>query len=340
MQFGGEAARLVRIWLCVWVSGFVAGGPTEECGSSNFAQAAHFQRATNRTSVCLRVPHMRCFARLVGGRLEGVYPWVNVSGMEAETRLIEVQLEALSKVAGIFPEKDRFSFEITVADTMAMATVSIDGAFATWDMTTFEVEDQNGVEAAVLAPYVGKENLTAFLRSRGGVTERWRELCRKASDADGRETANVTFVYRAETSVFECSVTALTPLYFDVKLACGGWRDVAGTSAGRSGAEDSATQTTRWNETRCEGGGARCTVVSPNGWRVTLGPEVVGEVPAVGARASDIGESVVVSFFVTVLIVGLLMCGFYWYRSSSGTGRGCRGQMSGTSGTGDKERRV
>lgn len=340
MQFEGNGPRFAYIWIFVWFSGFAAGGPMEDCGSSSFAQAAHYRRATNRTSVCLRVPHMRCFVRLDGDRLEGVYPWVNVSEMEAETRLTEVQLETLLRVAEVFPKKDRFSFEITVADTMAMATVSIDGASATWDMTTFQIEDQDGVKADVLAPYVEKENLTAFLRSRGGVTKRWRELCRKASDMDKRESANVTFLYLAETAVFECSVTAFTPLYFTVKLACGGSRGAVRTIADNSGTEDSITQMTRWNDTRCEGGSARCTVVSPSGWRVTLGPEVVGEVPAVGAQASDIGESVVVSFFITLLIVGLLMCGFYWYRSSSGTGRGCRGQGCGTSVAGNKERRV
>lgn len=323
MMFRRSEHFVTRAWLLFWFCGFMSGEQADECSFSNFAQSAHYRRSTNRTSVCLRVPYMRCLVRLEGAHLVPIYPWVNVSEMVDERRLALVQLETLLKVAAYFPDKDLFSFEITIASTMAMATISADRASATWDMTTFRKEDENDLKATILEPYVGKENLTAFLQSRNVVLKRWRELCQKSNDMDRRENANVTFVYRADISMFECSVTTLAPLYLAVKLACGGSHSLELPIVSRSDADESATQVMRWNETRCDGSGAKCTVGSTSGWQIMLEPEIVGRVPAVVTRASDIGESVTVSFFITLLILGLLMCGFYWYRSSVRTERGC-----------------
>lgn len=312
---GGVDRFLVRVAVVCWIAVAASDQTTREGDGTTLVQGAHYERATNRTSICLHNPFTRCFVHLVGDRLEPVYDWVNVSAMEPEEELARAQLRALEKMASAFPKNETLSFEVILSEETAMVTLSVDEAAVMWDAENYTTEEEDGIAAKDLEAYLEKCNLTAFLGSRGDVLGRWRNISEAAHELDKAGNANVTFVYHVETAVFECSVTALVPVYFHINLTCDGSPGSEHAVVGWMESEEAATQTMRWTDPRCAVDGANCTVESTSEWRLVLKPDIVGEV-VVTTRGSDLGTSVTVSLFVAALISVLSACGYYRFRSA------------------------
>ncbi|AAF99158.1 pr70.2 [rat cytomegalovirus strain Maastricht] len=313
---GGSGRFLVLVGAVWWIAVAASERTAREGDGTTLVQGAHYERAANRTSICLHNPFTRCFVHLAGERLEPVYGWVNVSGMEPEEELARAQLRALGKMANDFPHNETLSFEVILSEETAMVTLSVDEAAVMWDAENYTVEEQDGIGSERLDKYLEKQNLTAFLGSRGDVLGRWRNISEAAHELDKAGNANVTFVYHAETAVFECSVTALVPVYFHINLTCEGSPGSEHAVVGWTESEEAATQTMRWTDPRCAVDGANCTVESTGEWRRVLGPDIVGEIVIVSVRGSDLGTSVTVSLFVAALISVLLACAYYRFRST------------------------
>lgn len=322
----GKVGLFLGCVCLVWRNPSVASGHTadEEWDGVTLVQGAHYQRSTNWTSICLHNPFTRCFVHLVGDDLAPVYPWVDVSDMAPERELARVQRAALMEMVDAYPSNDTFSFEVTVFDSMMMVTLSIDESSVTWDLDDETVEGEEGIAANDLESYRKTENLTAFLESRNAVLGRWRNLSETAHEMDRAGTANVTFLYHANTSVFECSVAALVPVYFSINLSCDGSPMGDRAIVGWQESDEAAVQAMSWTDPRCDVNNAECTVESTNEWKKVLRPTIVGKIATEAMRASDVGSDVVVSLLVValILVAGLVVSGIYWYKASGRTRRG------------------
>lgn len=250
---------------------------------------------------------------------------MNVSEMGPEKELAKIQLETLTRMAENFTDNETFAMDVMFADDMVMVMLEVDEASLMFDMMSEKMEEGGDED---LEPYLDKKNLSSVLVSQDDILERWRDICRTAHELDKADETNFNFVYYANVSVFECSVTAHAPVLFHINFTCTGFNGSGRVISGWEEDDDTTTQTMRWSDPQCTVEEAECIVESMDDWKVTLKPTIWGKSSDVIAYTSDVETKVIASLTVVALVLlsGLLGCGIYWYRVS---GRARRGWSSG-----------
>ncbi|AAF99159.1 pr70.3 [rat cytomegalovirus strain Maastricht] len=297
--------------LCVVEAGAAVGGAEAKCAEASFLVFSAYDRASNRSLTDLRTDYTLYLVTLMDDQLVTPYEWINVSAMEPERRLAAFQRTVLADLISRFPGNETISVEFRIADTAGLITVRVDSSYAMLYMDSSPGTVASGIEEGVVRPYAGNESVVEFKKAQSAVLERWRQACRDAARMDTGESMNVTFLYRANVSTFECSVTTEAPMEHAISLRCVGRDGSAITDVGPSGG--SYEQTAVWVDPECGIADAKCIVDSQDGWRVEVEVEIVGDVVvAAGAavRAAGVGTNVVVALFFAVLIAGLVWCGY------------------------------
>lgn len=350
-------ARCVRIFIYVYVlihfSVDVSRSAAYDCDKTNFLQYAQYSRLTSQMTGVLRTSETQSYVRLDNDRLVVLCPWINDSDLKVERDLMELQVRTLRELISIWRDSLSFSFEVTVTDVATRVRVSAGSSYITWNLdSSLSVTEWGGSEENIFNPYVPKDRLTAFHRSRDTVLSRWRDACRKTKEMDTSENMNVTFVYNVDRSTFECSVASVVPTYYVFNLDCVGSNGEGRKTAKRSDAT-AGIYKIFWTDPRCQITGANCTVESMSDCKVVISlkasegdPVLATHLSGIGVssttdaysivvndavQASDVGVSVSVSFFMIVLVLGLLVYGVCRYRSSTGSGwRHLSGHLKGS----------
>lgn len=319
MVLGGMDQIIVYVCGCFWLSAIVNG--RDVCRDAVFTQYAKYDRTTNWTSVCVKTGYMRCFARLDGGSLVKMYPWVNVSDIEPEQTLARVQLAMLAEMVPAFPNKETVSIEIKISDDCVTVGLNVDYGYVVWKLNDSQalLAKTLRFKESELKPYMKIEKFTTFLRVSETVLGRWRQACHTAMELSKPASVNVTFIYHADTSVYECFMTTPTATRFYFGLRCDiypmEWQVVEWPD------EERLVQRIRWKSPTCRPIAANCTVWPADGaWYIVARAQIRGETPknisAVTVPEFGSGIGVAVAFVTTV---GLLMCIFCEHRSCART---------------------
>lgn len=308
-----RSRRIGLILLCGFLSvvesAAVVGGAEAKCDEASFLVFSAYDRTSNRSLTDLRTDYTLYLVTLMDGQLVTPYEWINVSAMGPESRLAAFQRAVLADLISRFPGNETISVEFRIADTAGLVTVRVDSSYAMLYMDSSPDTVASGIEEGVVKPYVGNESVAEFKKAQSEVLARWRQACKDAARMDTGESVNVTFLYRVNSSTFECSVTTEAPMEHAISLRCVGLDGSAITDIGPSGG--SYEQTAIWVDPECRVAGAKCIVDSQGGWRVEVDVEIVGDaVVTSAARAASVETNVVVSLFFVVLIVGLVFCGY------------------------------
>lgn len=290
-----------------------------KCEEANFVMTSAYNRMTGHYLTDLRTDYTLNLVSLIEGELVTPYSWINVSEMEPEWRLALFQRAMVTELSSKFPGNKTISVEYRVAQVTGLITIRVDSSYAMFYMDSSSVEVTVGIDADVVKHYVGDKNFTTFGGSQSAVLSRWHRICEDTAKMDTGEDVNVTFVYYVNGSMFECSVIAQAPMAHSVSLSCVGHD---GSPLADAGPNDVGVyeQTVLWTDHQCRVATAKCIVNSQSGWRIEVEVDIVGDSRAGAAHVSDIGTHVVVAFFFIVLVLGLLLTGWHWYKSSARTG--------------------
>lgn len=155
------------------------------------------------------------------------------------------------------------------------------------------------------------------------MLSRWRGVCKEAFGRDVREGVNMTHVYYPENATVECSVRLWVPVYYMLRFECSEM-SVYDISPLVKVHGDKRGETITWKNPSCDAATVKCVFTSYADWKKEILPVViVDRVVVVAERSSGNETGVIVPIVVAALASGLLAYGYYRYRSSARSGRGC-----------------
>lgn len=324
-----SAAGIRGLLACLWLSLRVSRVASElfSCDDEHFVLLAAYDRADNRTSIGLQTHYTAALVRLERDRLASPYSWVNVSAMEAERKFAVAQAGLLGELVSRLPHHRKISVRYTVASAIVTIVYAADSSYAVSDRSSFVATQ--GLNETFMRSYLEGRNVSEFLTSRTAVLGRWRQICKETVKFDAPENASVAFAYYQDRFAFECSVESRVPVSYYIYLTCPG----TNTSIGMAVGEDDGG--VRGNLTvakaaRCRVETANCTVSSPYKWSKTL----KAEIPPETAEFSRAGVDATVSVLMVFLVLGLLACVYFRYRSFTGPVRETIGLIRGRMGYG------
>lgn len=321
--------REERIVFCVcvvfWYWNVTCDGTSDVCETTELVLAGYYGRGVNETTVIAKTLSTMTLTTLVGDKLISRYPWINMSDSEPERKLALSQIESLTKMAFAYPLNDSFTLFYTVSDSSSAIVLEIDSVVLTFDenltssMTNVDVD----VDVEQFKPYVGKENFTLFLQSKEIVLKRWCNICKEVAKRDNADDANVTFLYRSDTSAFECLVDKSVPVYYALSLECDGsdmQRRIPRVSVGNM-----TRQAMSWKDPQCEVSTAKCVVASQNGWEKKVDVTVIStDVIGASGRAAANRVGAVVGAVVVVFVLGFVLVALFRYEGTRGPIKGIR----------------
>lgn len=283
---------------------------TEECEGFVLQLMATYEKSTNRTLIVLETDVTKELARFDNGKMMLLYPWINVSDVEPEQKIMGSLFQSLMGLRTAFPYNESIIIAYDIDNETSSAMVEIDMKEVMFNSNFSRTVRNNGGGADLngVDSYIGRDNFTTFLLSKDAVLRRWQRVCEEVYVRDVCEDTNVTFVYYPNNGTYECSIRYSAPIDYEAEIRCAE-SVVSVEELSEVPCGDLKGRTITWKDVNCTVSNVRCVVTSPSGWTKTV-EIAVGDVVDVG-RVSDVGVNVTVSFFVIVLVLGLLMYGYY-----------------------------